>query len=156
MFAPDIDADAVASEPEADWQAFQCEQPVDEQEETEQPVPKRRAMMRLSSPSPIDPNRAGPSGWHQPPESSESRASEIRRILYSSDEEEEAEAKSALLIAEQEAARRREKKLEIRRAARQFIDSMAAEEGEDESEQELESDSTASDDSFIVGDDVND
>ena len=33
---------------------------------------------------------------------------------------------------------------------------MAAEEGEEESEQELESDSTASDDSFIVGDDVND
>ena len=99
VFAPDSEAEAVASEPEADWQAFQCEQPVDEQEETEQPVPKRRAVMRLSSPYPIDPNRAGPSGWHQPPESSESRASEIRRILYSSDEEEEAEAKSALLIA---------------------------------------------------------
>jgi len=62
VFAPDIDADAMASAQEANWQACQCEQPVDEQEETEQPVPKRRAVIRHSPPSAIDPNRAGPSG----------------------------------------------------------------------------------------------
>ena len=41
-------------------------------------------------------------------------------------------------------------------AARQFIETMAVAEGEAESEQELESadESTASDDSFIVGDNV--
>ena len=60
------------------------------------------------------------------------------------------------LVAEQETAQRREKRVKIRRAARQFIETMAQAEGEADSEQELESDdeSTASDDSFIVGNDV--
>ena len=105
--------------------------------------------------SPVNPNRAGPSGWHPPAESSVPRGRSVRRIDSSSDEE-EAEAGSAQMVAEQEAAHRREKRLKIRRAARQFIETMAAAEGEADSEQELESEdeSTASDDSFIVGDDV--
>ena len=62
------------------------------------------------------------------------------------------------MVAEQEAAQRRENRLKLRKAARQFIVTMAAVEGEADSEQELESDneSIASDDSFIVGDDVSD
>ena len=154
-----------ASEAESDWQPFPWEQPVsepDENEENVQPEPKRRAVRRPApeSPvliplSPVDPNRAGPSGWHAPPTTAGTRARTARRIVYSSDEE-EAEAGSAQLVAEQETAHRREKRLKIRRAARQFIETMAQAEGEADSEQELESDdeSTASDDSFIVGNDV--
>ena len=151
------------SQPESDWQAFPWEQPAIEQDKNEvtlPPVNKKRAVIRHSPPSPIplrslDPNRAGPSGFHPIAESSGHRARSDRRIISSSDDE-EAEAASAQLIVEQEKEQRRENKLKIRRAARQFIDTMAEVQGEEESERELESndDSTASDDSFIVGDDV--
>ena len=160
---------AEESEAESEWQAFPWEQPAIESEnehdaENEAPAPKRRAVRQCASPSPVpiplspvDTNRAGPSGWHPPRESAQRRARSVRRILDSSDED-EAEAGSAQMVAEQEAAQRRENRLKIRKAARQFIVTMAAVEGEADSEQELESEneSTASDDSFIVGDDVSD
>jgi len=163
-FTPVAEPDE-ASEAGSDWQAFPWEQPVsepDENEENVQPERKRRAVVRSDPPSPIpiplspiDPNRAGPSGWRPPTAASVQRGHSGRRIDSISDKE-EAEVNSAQMVAEQEAAHRREKRLKIRRAARQFIETKAAAEGEADSEQELESDdeSTASDDSFIVGDDV--
>ena len=158
IFAPQRDPDV--SLPESEGQASPSERLTHEAEESDEPAPKRLAIERASSPFPIpiplsseNSNRAGPSGYHPPDESIERRARSVRRILYSSDEE-DAEAASAQLIAEQEAARRREKRLQARRAALQFIDSMAAVDDEDESDPEPDSDSTDSDDSFIVGDDV--
>ena len=153
-------ATQMSAYPNQNGRHFHRNRPTLDSEETDEPATKRLAISRPSSSLPIpiplsseNSNRAGPSGYHPPDESEESRARSVRRILYSSDEE-DAEAASAQLIAEQEAARRRKKKLQVRRAALQFIDSMAAVEDEEESEQEFESDSTDSDDSFIVGDDV--
>ena len=69
----------------------------------------------------------------------------------SDDEEEEAGARCTAFYAE-----RLEKRRMKRRAARQFIDSMASVEGESKIDWEDEEDasSTASDDSFIVGYDI--
>jgi hypothetical protein len=92
-----------------------------------QPEPKRRAVRRTTPEppvliplSPVDHNRAGPSGWHALSATAGPRARAARRIVYSSDEE-EAEAGSATLVAEQETAQRPEKRVKIRCAARQFI-----------------------------------
>ena len=154
-----------ANKAEPEWQAFPWEQPEIESEENDvnvQPERKRRAVVRPDPPSPIpiplspiDPNRAGPSGGRPEADASLASGRSLRRIDSSSDDE-SAEAGSAQMVADQETAHRREKRLKYRHAARQFIETMAAADGEADSEQELESDneSTGSDDSFIVGDDV--
>lgn len=79
----------------------------------------------------------------------------LRRIASSSDEE-EARAGSAQMVAEQDAAHRRESRHIIRRAARKFVETVAVVEGGADSGKELESAnaSTASNDSFIIRDDV--
>ena len=84
------------------------------------------------------------------------RQSLADKFNFSSDEENENENESAggLLAAEQEAERRRHERRKIRGAARQFINSMAAVEGESESDEvESDNESNASENSFIVGDD---
>ena len=160
-----VAAAADESEPESDWQSFPWEQPANapaENEVTPPPAKKKRIVIRHSPPSPfpipltsVDPNRAGPSGFHPGAESSKQHARSDRRIDSSSDEE---EAACAQLMAEQEKEHRRENKLKLRMAARQFIDTMAEVQGEADNEQELESESesTDSDDSFIVGDNIDD
>ena len=85
------------------------------------------------------------------------RQSSANKFNFSSDEENEKENESSggLLAAEQEAERCRHERQKIRGAARQFINSMAAVEGESESDEvESDNESNASEDSFIVGDDV--
>ena len=109
-----------ANEAEPEWQAFPWEQPVSEPDENDvnvQPERKRRAVVRPDPPSPIpiplspiDPNRAGPSGWRPAAEASVASGRSLRRIDSSSDDE-SAEAGSAQMVAQQEAAHRREKRL---------------------------------------------
>ena len=81
-----------ASDAGSEWQAFPWEQPAVDPE-NEAPAPKRRAVGQCASPSPpvpiplspVDTNRAGPSGFHPGAESSQaSRARSVRRILESS------------------------------------------------------------------------
>jgi hypothetical protein len=156
-----------SSEAESEWQAVPWKQPAiepDENEENEQPVPKRRAVVRPLPLSPVriplfpfNSNRAGPSGLRPQAESTISRVRSVRRIDSSSDEE-EAEAGSANMVIKQETAHRRETRHKMRHEARQFVETMAVVESEADSVQQLESanESTASDDSFIVVDNVSD
>ena len=65
------------------------------------------------------------------------------------------ESPGGLLAAEQEAKRCRKDRRQIREEARQFINSMAALEGESECDDvESDNESNVSEDSFIVEDDV--
>ena len=160
VFAPDAEEE---SEHEPDWQEFPWEQPQneesDEQDENIPPQPTRRAVIRHDEeddhllPLPTTSNCAGPSGWRP----SEPSTQQPHRLWMDSNEtfdydEEKVGASSAAFYAE-----RREKHRVNHRTARQFIDSMATMEGESKSnweEDEDDASSTASDDSFIVGDDI--
>ena len=144
------------SKPEPDSQEFPWEllpnESSDKHDENIPPQPKRRAVIRhdeIDDPSalPTASSCAGPSGWRPADHSPH----QLHRLRLDSGESSDDKASSSAILAD-----RRKKRRLNRSATRQFIDSMASVEGGCQSDREENDDasSTASDDSFIVGDDI--